>query len=63
MTTTSSEYRAITYWPNEDSRIIFCVKRTPETDAMTDDELAARHGPYFERNIAEEGRSERPDPA
>jgi hypothetical protein len=43
VSTYSNEYRAVEYWPNEDERVIFGVKRTPETDAMTDKELILRY--------------------
>ncbi|MFF7096382.1 hypothetical protein ACFY9A_28905 [Streptomyces rubradiris] len=41
----SGDYRAVEYWPNDELRIIFTVRRTPETDAMTDEELIRKHGP------------------
>ncbi|MGW6481289.1 hypothetical protein ACWGDS_25910 [Streptomyces sp. NPDC055059] len=42
MSTHNDEVRVIEYWPNEDERIIVVVKRSPEVDAMTDDELIKR---------------------
>ncbi|MFF3511558.1 hypothetical protein [Streptomyces sp. NPDC002573] len=42
MSTSNDEYRAVEYWPNEDQRIIFALKRDEETDAMTDEQLIAR---------------------
>ncbi|MFI5687861.1 hypothetical protein [Streptomyces sp. NPDC051636] len=38
----SSEYRVASSDYNGDTRYIVSVKRTPETDAMTDEELIAR---------------------
>lgn len=42
MSTQNDEYRAFAYWPSKDERRIVSVKRSPEVDAMTDDELISR---------------------
>lgn len=43
MSTQNDDYRAIEYWPSKDERRIVSIARTPETDAMTDEELVSRH--------------------
>lgn len=43
MSTDGSNYRVIEWWPNEDRRCIVSVLRTPENDAMPDEELIARY--------------------
>lgn len=55
MSTHSDEYRAVEYWPNEDERVIFGVKRTPETDAMTDKELILRYGKVVKQGMTPPG--------
>lgn len=40
--TESSEYRVIEWWPNKDERRIISVSRTPETEALSDEELITR---------------------
>ncbi|MGW7086595.1 hypothetical protein ACWGH2_24275 [Streptomyces sp. NPDC054871] len=42
MSTQNDDYRAISYWPSKDERRIVAIKRTPEVDAMTDEELVSR---------------------
>jgi hypothetical protein len=42
MSTSSSDYRAVSYWDG-DTRIVFAFKRDAENEAMTDDELVGRH--------------------
>lgn len=42
MSTDSDEYRVISWWPSEDERVIVSVKRTPETEAQSDEELIAQ---------------------
>jgi hypothetical protein len=39
--TESSDYRVIEWWPNKDQRRIVSMPRTPETEAMSDEELIA----------------------
>jgi hypothetical protein len=47
MSTWSSDYRAIEYWPDRtDTRVIFAVKRTPENDQKSDEELIAEFEPW-----------------
>lgn len=46
MSRQTDEVRVIEYWPNEDEWIIVAVKRSPEVDAMTDDELIKRNGDW-----------------
>lgn len=55
VSTHSDEYRAVEYWPNEDERVIFGVKRTPETDAMTDKELILRYGKVVKQGMTPPG--------
>jgi hypothetical protein len=43
VSTNSDDYRVIEYWPTKDERRIVSMLRTPEIDAMTDEELIARH--------------------
>jgi hypothetical protein len=45
----SSDYRVIEWWPNKDQRNIVALLRTPETDAMTDEELIADFGKWKSR--------------
>ena len=54
-----SHYRVVEYWPNKDLRILFTVPRTPETDAMTDEELIARHGTRIEKAEQQRQQEER----
>jgi hypothetical protein len=49
MSANSNDYRTVEYWLNQDERVIFGVKRTPETDAMTDKELILRYGKVVEQ--------------
>lgn len=42
MATQNDEFRAFAYWPSSDERRIVSIKRTPEVDAMTDEELISR---------------------
>ncbi|MFE2712262.1 hypothetical protein ACFXKI_09790 [Streptomyces mirabilis] len=39
--TESSDYRVIEWWPSEEERRIISVARTPENEAMSDEELIA----------------------
>jgi hypothetical protein len=55
MSTRSDTYRAVEYWPNEDQRVIFSVTRTPETDAMTDEELILRYRKVIEQGMTPPG--------
>ncbi|WP_055696517.1 hypothetical protein [Streptomyces silaceus] len=43
MSTQNDDYRAYEYWPSKDERRIVALKRTPEVDAMTDEQLVSRH--------------------
>ena len=38
----TAEFRVIEYREPDDTRVIAALHRTPETDAMTDDELIAQ---------------------
>ncbi|WP_309029085.1 hypothetical protein [Streptomyces alfalfae] len=43
MPTQNDDFRAFSYWPSQDERRIVAMKRSPEVDAMTDEQLVARH--------------------
>ncbi|WP_329583366.1 hypothetical protein [Streptomyces sp. NBC_01361] len=42
MPTQNDDFRAFSYWPSDDERRVISIKRSPEVDAMTDDELISR---------------------
>lgn len=47
MSTWSDDYRTVEYWPDKtDTRVIFAIKRTPENDQQTDEELIAACEPW-----------------
>ncbi|UDM00054.1 hypothetical protein [Streptomyces longhuiensis] len=51
MSTHNDEVRVIEYWPTEDERRIVAIKRSPEVDAMTDEELISRRGAGSEARL------------
>ncbi|MEU5596853.1 hypothetical protein [Streptomyces sp. NPDC020298] len=62
MAESDDTHRIVKYENDEGARIIMSIRRDPETDAMTDEDLIREYGTRLEADLRKH-RNEKPGPA